>query len=229
MSDVLVLAAMAEEARPFLAGHDDATELEVRSGRAWRLERGRHVVTLVTTGIGLVNAAVATALAVERYQPRSVLSIGSAGGLGEDVRVGDIVVGSSYRYADADATAFGYEIGQIPSMPASYAGDPRLLELMRTDASDHTVRLGEIVSGNSFVAGGLTPVVRRRFPAALAADMESTAIAQVASRYRLPFVCVRAISDLCGPSAGEDFTTALDTVAQRSADAVWRLVDRLSS
>ena len=226
MSDVLLLAAMAEESRPVLAGRD-YTELNVRRGRAWRLEAADQVVTLVTCGIGLVNADVSTALAIETHQPRAVVSIGSAGGLGADVRVGDIIVGDSYRYADADSTAFGYEFGQIPSMPLAYAGDPHLLDLVRADEADDTVHVGEIVSGNSFIDARLAPTVQQRFPRALAADMESTAIAQVAQGYKLPFVCVRSISDLCGPSAATDFRGAVETVAERSAAAVWRLVAQL--
>ena len=224
MTHVLLLAAMAEETAPVVAGRSFSAVLE---GRVWRAEQDGLTVTLVTCGIGLVNSAAATALAIERYRPDAVVSLGSAGGLGKDVRVGDIIVGRSYRYADADATAFGYEYGQIPSMPASFPGDERLLSLVEADRSDATVHLGEIISGNSFVAGDLAHTLRERFPEALAADMESTAIAQVAWEAGLPFVCVRSISDLCAPEAGEDFRGNIDDVAARSAAAVWRLVSQL--
>ena len=112
-------------------------------------------------------------------------------------------------------------------MPAFYVGDDALLALVREDAADTTVHVGEIVSGNSFVAGDITPVVRKRFPKALAADMESTAIAQIAHGFGVPFICVRSISDLCAPSAGDDFKDNIDDVAARSAAAVWRLIEKL--
>lgn len=226
MTDVLLLAAMPEETAPVLAGHE-TVELDVPHGKAWRLEHDGRSVVLVTCGIGLVNSAAATALAIAEHQPRVVISLGSAGGLGASVLPGDIIVGRSYRYADADATAFGYEYGQIPSMPTSYPGGEQLISLVEADHSDASVHVGEIISGNSFVAGEITPVLRERFPEALAADMESTAIAQVAWSRGIPFVCVRAISDLCGPSAGDDFRGSIDDVAERSAAAVWRLVEKL--
>lgn len=224
MTQVLLLAAMAEETAPVLAGRV-ADELE--PGRVWTAEQDGTTVTLVTCGIGLVNSAAATAVAIERYRPDVIISLGSAGGLGKDVRVGDIIVGRSYRYADADATAFGYEYGQIPSMPASYPGDERLLSLVAEDHVDGAVHIGDIVSGNSFVAGELALQLRERYPEALAADMESTAIAQVAWAAKVPFVCVRSISDLCTPQAGSDFKGNIDDVAARSAAAVWRLVGKL--
>lgn len=226
MTDVLLLAAMAEESAPII-GARAASAIDVPGGNAYTVTHDRLDVVLVTTGIGLVNAAMATAVALERFAPRRVISVGSAGGLGPQVRRGDIVIGSSYRYADADATAFGYAYGQIPSMPLSFPGDEGLLSALASHDFGSPVHVGEIVSGNSFVAGDLTSVVRERFPDAVAADMESTAIAQVAWRRGVPFVCVRAISDLCGPSAGDDFRDAIDTVAQRSSDAVWQLIDRL--
>ncbi|MGO4958024.1 5'-methylthioadenosine/adenosylhomocysteine nucleosidase [Luteococcus sp. Sow4_B9] len=224
MTHVLLLAAMAEETTPVLAGRES---VEVETGRVWRAEQGDTTVTLVTCGIGLVNSAAATAVAISQLRPDYVISLGSAGGLGADVRVGDIIVGRSYRYADADATAFGYEYGQIPSMPATFPGDERLLELVADDHTDGTVHIGDIVSGNSFVAGDLAHMLRKRFPQAMAADMESTAIAQVAWQAKVPFVCVRSISDLCTPQAGSDFKGNIDDVAARSAAAVWRLVEKL--
>lgn len=224
MSHVLLLAAMAEETAPVLAGRDF---VESEPGRVWRLEQQGRTVTLVTCGIGLVNSAAATAVAIERHRPDAIISLGSAGGLGADVRIGDIIVGRSFRYADADATAFGYAYGQVPGLPVSFPGDERLLDLVAADHSDQTVHLGEIVSGNSFVAGDLALVLRERFPEALAADMESTAIAQVAWQAEVPFVCVRSISDLCAPSANDDFRGNIADVAERSAAAVWRLVDAL--
>ncbi len=226
MSTILLLAAMAEETAPFLAGHE-FTEVETRHGRAWRLDDGDRTIVLTTCGIGLVNSAASAALAIQTWEPDQIISVGSAGGLGVDVRVGDIIVGDTYRYADADTTIFGYEYGQVPSMPAFYVGDDALLALVREDAADTTVHVGEIVSGNSFVAGDITPVVRKRFPKALAADMESTAIAQIAHGFGVPFICVRSISDLCAPSAGDDFKDNIDDVAARSAAAVWRLIEKL--
>lgn len=41
------------------------------------------------------------------------------------MNVGDLVVGTQFRYADADATAFGYAPGQVPGMPESFtAAEP---------------------------------------------------------------------------------------------------------
>lgn len=225
--DALVVTAMDEEAHPFLV-NARAVPVDVAIGAAWRLTiRGRSVVVL-RSGIGLVNSACATASALARFQPRALLSSGSAGGLAEGIHVGDVVVGVTYAYADADASAFGYAPGQIPSMPPDYSGDATLVSLAASARrGDQRVRPGKVVSGNSFVDARTVAWVRATFPGALAADMESTALAQLAFLVGLPFISVRGISDLCGPHAGDDFTYSVEEVSGRAAAVVQHVIERM--
>ena len=51
-----------------------------------------------------MNSAVSAALAIRDHDPKAVISIGSAGGLGADVRVGDIIVGAN-RFPETGSTA----------------------------------------------------------------------------------------------------------------------------
>ncbi|MPV37103.1 5'-methylthioadenosine/S-adenosylhomocysteine nucleosidase [Georgenia subflava] len=213
---------MDEEVRPFSRRATDAGPLRQR-GRA----RGQVVtiggarVLLVRSGIGLVNAAAALVAALSESHPRAVISTGSAGGLAATIEVGDIVVGDSYTYAGADATAFDYVRGQVPGMPVGYDADPDLLAAAaRATAPAGMVRTGQMVSGDSFITDVNVAEVREAFPDALSTDMETTALAQVSYSYELPFLSVRGISDLCGPEAGQDFHLGVDEAAERAAAVV---------
>ena len=212
MTSFLLLAAMPDEAAAFLPGTD------FEAGRAHPLP-GTGVIAV--TGIGAVNAAVRATRLIGELEPGAVVSVGSAGGLGADVRVGDVVVGSEYRYHQADATAFGYELGQIPGMPAAYLSDPELLARAR----GLDVHVGGMLSGDSFVAAHLVGDVRASFPGALATDMESVALAQACHLLGVPFISVRAISDLCDGSADESFRMALPDVAARCAQVTRAILD----
>jgi len=222
---VAILVAMEEEAAPFVARAESAGAEEVVGGARMRALRiaGRDVL-LVTTGIGLVNAAAAGAVVAGGHKPEALVSAGSAGGMGAGVRVGDVVVGVSYAYARADARAFGYVMGQVPGMPATFAADHRLVGAAEASAGGHTVHVGEVVSGDTFVDGPLVDEVRRDFPGALATDMESTALAHTAYLFGLPFVSVRGISDLCGVA---EFGEHVDDAADRAADVVVGLLATL--
>jgi len=226
--DVVVVTAMADESAPFLDRADRVGDV-VRVAHAVQrtLTFGGRQVLLVQSGIGLVNAATATALAIHLAAPRAVISGGSAGGVGPQVRVGDVVVGARYLYTGADARAFGYALGQVPGMPPVYEGHPDLVA-----AAEHPelrVHRGTMLSGDAFIDGSSVGAVRAAFPQALSTDMESTALAQAAHVHGVPFVSVRGISDLCGPAAGDDFLTHVDDAAERSAEVVLRVVAALDA
>jgi adenosylhomocysteine nucleosidase len=228
--DVVVIAAMEEETLPFLARATSVGE-PVRVGhsiqRTGTLE-GLNAL-FVQGGIGLVNAgsaATAALLRANREDPAApaplVISAGSAGGLGDSVRVGDVVIGSVNINADADARAFGYELGQVPGMPASYPAPQFLIDASNVGTPGFgivdTVHHGLVVSSYSFVGHERSAVIKEQFDGALATDMESSAIAQTCASFGAPFLAIRGISDLCGPASDEDFLDHVDDAAERSAE-----------
>jgi adenosylhomocysteine nucleosidase len=219
--DAVILTAMADEAAPFVERADfvgPATRVGHAEHRMATLA-GRQVL-LVTCGIGLVNSAAAAAVAINATHPRAVISAGSAGGVGVDVRVGDVVVGSEYLYSGADARAFGYSLGQVPGMPEVYAAEKALHDAAATAVVDLRVLSGTVLSGDAFIDATRVDRIREAFPGALATDMESAALAHTSHLYGVPFLSVRGISDLCGPVAGADFLTHVDDAADRSASVV---------
>jgi adenosylhomocysteine nucleosidase len=178
-------------------------------------------------GIGFVNASDAVVGALLTYGVVPVISAGSAGGLAQSVEVGDVVVGRTYVNTGADATAFGYRLGQLPGMPAVYAADPGLLEATE-NAVGHGQKLvaGTVGSSEKFVTAEPARALRETFEHVLAVDMESAAIAQACHNHGAPFVAVRAVSDLCAPD-GSEFLTHIDDAALRSARVVEATLARL--
>jgi len=237
--DAVVVVAMPVEADAFVAVADVAGAPTHAPGGAEHrlLTLGGRQVLLVRAGIGLVNAATAAAVALAARPARVLVSGGSAGGLGVGVRVGDVVVGSTHVHTGADARAFGYVLGQVPGMPASYPADEVLREHAHaaaamlpgwsTEPADVRVLRGDVVSGDVFVDAERVAGVRAAFPDALATDMESAALAQVAHRFGVAFLSVRGISDLCSPVEAGEFATHVDDAADRSAVVVRETLRRL--
>lgn len=230
--DAVVVVAMTSEAAPFVERASAASEPELAPGGAEhrRLTIAGREVLLVRSGIGLVNAASAASVALAEHQPRVLVSAGSAGGLGVGVRVGDVVVGSQHAYGGADARGFGYALGQVPGMPPTFAAEERLHDAA-VDAADRLaprpteptairVLTGSVLSADVFVDGDRVAGVRTDFPDALAADMETTALAHTAHLFGVPFLAVRGISDLCSPVEAGEFAAHVDDAADRSAAVV---------
>ena len=190
---------------------------------------GKNVV-LALSGIGKVNAALSTALVLQHH-PDFVINTGSAGGLGSGLKVGDVVIGTQTAHHDVDVTAFGYAIGHVPRMPARFESDPALCAAAEKAAAafeQAAVHRGLIVSGDQFVHSSESVAeVRRHFPDAQAVEMEAAAIAQSCHRFGVPFVVVRAISDLADEEADTSFETFLKTASVHSAKMVLQLIEAL--
>ncbi|MFN8047471.1 MAG: 5'-methylthioadenosine/S-adenosylhomocysteine nucleosidase [Ancrocorticia sp.] len=214
----IVIAAQDEEIRPVL---DALTAMATKPAKlacpiasAWVAASTHGNILIMRTGIGLVATANALGWAMARFTPKVVLSTGSAGGLAPDIKVGDVVVGTEYAYGNADATAFGYTRGQVPGQPPRFTGATELLEHCTLD-----LRMGLMLAGDSFITAKNIGPMREDFPDALTTDMETTAAAQVCKAWDVPFISIRCVSDLCGPSADEDYHMELDHASEASARA----------
>ena len=93
-------------------------------------------VTVVQSGIGKVNASIATTLLIQEFEVDIVINTGSAGGIGSRLSIGDLVISTSLSYHDADNRGFGYTYGLIPQMPAQYKTDEKLGRLLNDAAVD---------------------------------------------------------------------------------------------
>ncbi|HJC69525.1 MAG TPA: 5'-methylthioadenosine/S-adenosylhomocysteine nucleosidase [Candidatus Brachybacterium intestinipullorum] len=231
---LLVLVAMEEEAAPLTSRLTDPDVLATPFAAGVSAVRGRLAgveTVVVTTGIGVAAATAAATWGILTLSPGLVVAAGSCGGLAADVEVGTVIVGESFAWSIADATAFGYAPGQLPGGPerivAEKAWTDRAERAARCDAAA-AVRRGLMLSGDAFVTAPLADPMRERFPGALSTDMETAASARTAEALGMPFVALRAVSDLCGPAAGQQFHLELDVVAETSARAVEALAADLA-
>jgi len=188
-------------------------------------------VALLKSGIGKVAAALGTTLLLQLCKPDVVINTGSAGGLAPTLKVGDIVVSDEVRYHDADVTAFGYEPGQMASCPAAFVADDKLIaaaEMVIKQLDLNAVR-GLVVSGDAFI-NGAAPLerIRTTFPQAIAVEMEATAIGHVCHQFKVPFVVVRAISDVADQESHLSFDEFLSVAARQSSLMVENLLVQLA-
>ena len=187
-------------------------------------------VVLTRSGIGKVNAAISTTLLIQQFKPEMIINTGSAGALDEDLSIGDVVVSDSVIYHDVDATAFGYQYGQVPQMPLHFEADKHLLDnvLVVLKAQSLNAKVGLIVSGDSFI--GSTDqrlLIKERFPQALAVEMEATAIAQTCHQFKQSFIITRAISDLANGNADITFEQFIEQAAVSASKTVERLIKQI--
>lgn len=180
-------------------------------------------VVLVQSGIGKVNAAISATLLIERFRCEAIINTGSAGAINHQLSIGDVVIANQLAYHDADSRAFGYDYGQIPQMPKYYPCDKKLAKLCRAAAEESRlhVKIGEIVSGDSFVATDERKAdILSYFPQAMVTEMEGTAIAQVAYQFDIPVAVIRSVSDTADGEANQSFDDFIVEAGARSAGMV---------
>jgi adenosylhomocysteine nucleosidase len=197
-----------------------------------------HEIVAVLSGIGKVAAATTATLAIHRFGAQAVLFTGVAGGLGPDVRVGDLVVARELLQHDMDASPI-FPRHELPLYGLSrLRTDAAAARAVAAEASDllgadtlatfgigtPAVHEGLILSGDRFVSTSAeSAALRRELPDALAVEMEGAAVAQVCHDHGLPLAVLRTISDRADDHAGRDFTVFVQAVASRYSVA---LLDR---
>jgi len=207
-----------------------------------------HDVVLVGAGIGKVNTAMTATLLADRFGSRLIVFSGVAGALDPALAVGDVVIADRTIQHDAGVYQAGrihtYQAGHVPFFnPTSRLGYEvdadllaRIQERLEGFALDPLSRaaggperppeitFGTILSGDQFLNCEAT---RDRLFAELggrAAEMEGGALGQVGEAFAVPWLDIRAVSDLAGKESHFDFGQFVHEVAAHSARILRRLL-----
>lgn len=226
-----IIGAMEEEVTYIKEKLNNIEETTIAGCEFFSGMIGNKEIVLLKSGIGKVNAAIGTTLLNHLFKPDYVINTGVAGGLLKELEVGQIVISTEVRYHDVDATIFGYEFGQVPQMPAAYEPDVSLIEIAENAAKHIGVpsTKGLIVSGDSFMSDGeRVEHVKSTFNRPYCVEMEAGAIAQVCHQFNVPFVIIRALSDVAGRDAKVTYEQFLKTAAVHSAKQVLLMVEQIS-
>ncbi|MCE9588774.1 MAG: 5'-methylthioadenosine/adenosylhomocysteine nucleosidase [Verrucomicrobia bacterium] len=224
-----IIAAMESEIRDLSASleHEGTETVAGREIRYGRLEG--EPVALTLCGCGKVNATLSATLLAAHAKVSRILVTGVSGGLAEDLKVGDIVIGDSFVQHDMDARPL-FPLHEIPFEGFSVIeADPGLRHLLAAAslsmlAEKRLPELAEarsfeglVVSGDQFLSSSeVRSRVLEALPKAFAVDMESAAIAQVCKAADIPLGVLRVISDSADGSAHIDFAKFVEEIAAKA-------------
>lgn len=221
---ILVMTAFPAETSAVLARTTVTDVVEVGGRTHWVGRSGGAPVVVVRGGIGLLNAAAATEAALARFPVSAIVFSGVAG---SDEDIADVVVPDDWTTgdgvvfpADAALLAAARTLAvalddctpvppEAPTQEVCLDRAPRIVVGGHGESGDPygTTPLACLAGGgavfgcdegvvtNAVAQGGAT-----QFPDAV--DMETAAVARVATRAGLPFVGVRGVSDGEGDPLG---------------------------
>ena len=173
-------------------------------------------IAVTWTGMGKVNAAMITMLALQHFQPQALIATGIAGALHPDHLTGDVVLAERViQYDYGELTAAGVQIRATKNPltnepnPLFFPADPQLIQCATTQLNkikllqlsesqalrSPRIHVGVLVTGDSFAPLLVNRRALHEEFSAEAIDMESAAMAQVCWVQRMPFLAIRGISD----------------------------------
>ncbi|AEV75105.1 5''-methylthioadenosine/S-adenosylhomocysteine nucleosidase [Mycolicibacterium rhodesiae NBB3] len=193
-------------------------------------------VVLAGSGMGKVNAAIVTTLLADRFGCRTIVFSGVAGGLDPELSIGDVVVADRIIQHDAgvleNEKIRTYQPGHAPIINETdrlgYPVDPGLLTRVRErldgfEVPGHVV-YGTVLTGDQYLNCDSTRAWLLAELGGQAIEMEGGAVAQVCEAFNIPWLVVRALSDLAGGNALFDFTAFVEQASATSATILRRLL-----
>ena len=224
-----IIGAMDHEIDTLVGDLQDKKE-EKKYGLTFYLGKlKKYEVVIVKCGIGKVNAGRTTQVLISEYSPKYIINTGIAGGLSEQLKIGDIVISTDLIQHDFDVTFLGYAkgymcTGENNKEPTKYIADKELSEkikkVLEKVGGDRTLYCGRILTGDMFVSSKEKREELVKDFDGYCCEMEGAAIAQVASLNKVPFTVVRVISDLPSGKGPEDYNSFELEAARLSSQAL---------
>ncbi len=232
---IALVAAMKEELDALLAVFPEHDARIHFSTQLYHARYGNQELVIAQSGVGKVNAACTLALLLSDFDPGCVINTGCAGGLQPQQKILDLVVPEEIVYTDVDVTPLGFAYGQMMGCAPRFQASPALLAHFHTVAAGHslppTCHHGLLGSSDAFIyKPEQLAHIRLHFDDAVqCVDMEGGAIAQACTRFGVPFLILRALSDVpCKGDNALDFQTFLTQAAANSAALCLALVKDLT-
>ncbi len=173
-------------------------------------------IIAVESGIGIVNASMATQKIIDTYKVEKILNYGAVGGT-DVVKLFDVVLPNKFYFHDVETP--WYPRGQTPGEKEFYTNSFKERDQIN------------IASGSSFVHElDHLKDIQDDLNVDLF-DMESSAIAQVCSKNKIPFFVVKGISDIINVTDTEqqDINKNISISSQKSFMKLISLFEQIKS
>jgi adenosylhomocysteine nucleosidase len=212
---LLIQGALTMETSRLVAAISDVKIETVGGWTFWRGTLNGYPIIISRTRMGGVNAAAATALAIERYNPAAIINQGTAGGHDAKLEVGDIVIGASavsiaaFKTPRRAAGKGSSPLDWVPTdvsgtdedlhegKPMRIRGDSMLLATARrVRQMSPKLRVTEGVIASSDVWNEEIDRVSRlhsQFGTSVE-EMETAPVAQIARSFKIPFIGIRVVT-----------------------------------
>ena len=212
---------------------DNAELKEISSVVFYRGKINGIDTVVAVAGVGKVNAAVCAQTMILEYSPDYIINTGVAGGLSEELKIGDVAVADKVAEHDMDTSPLGDELGFITGIDRVYMPCDEYISGLMYDAAKsvdgiNAVR-GTIASGDQFIASEEQRGFIKKNFSAVAAEMEGAAIGHVCTMNNVKFGVLRAISDGANSDSTIDFPTFTKMAVKNTVEIITKMLNKLAA
>ena len=216
-----IITAMQEELDAIKLKMTNITEESIYELVFYRGMIEKKECILVKCGVGKVNAARTTQILINSYSVSKIINVGSAGGLNNNLKIGDIIIGKELVQYDFDITAFGHEKGYITGVGKNMYSDEKLIQICEkiinktNEKKEFNAIIGKIATGDMFCTSIIKKEKIYNEFEADCIEMEGAAIAQVCQLDNVGCLVIRGISDVPNGKNEIEFDKYLKVASER--------------
>lgn len=216
-----IVAAMDAEIHEFEKRMDlvDHTKTIAGCTLTYGKWQGKDVV-LCKSGVGKAYAAMSCTILCMQGNIDSIINVGTAGGLTQDEQVLDVVISDKVVQADYDTSPLDGPSG----VGLVYNSHEKLSQSCIEAAKSMQIRyhVGTIASQDLFMSRDEDfEKLMNNFADSICSEMEAGAIGAVATKFNIPFVIVRCLSDVVHHNENPmEFSTYVSKASAQSAELI---------
>lgn len=221
MGNIALLVPTEVEGELILKRMKVLHSLSLRHIQAWEGRIKERKIALVITGVGKVNAAVATTLAIEKWNPDYLLLIGTGGAYpSSELKLLDLAMASCEIYGDEGCyTSQGWQDTERLGRAMLSAKGKNYYNCIPLSPPEEFSKGKQVVAGPFITVSAITGTDERAreleelYPGIICENMEGAAVAHVATIYGLNLLEIRGISNIVGERKREEWR--LEEAAER--------------
>ena len=225
-----VMVAMPQELKALC--DERKTYAEIGSKLYWKAKISHQDVIIACCGLGKINATQVACTLLQKFQCRSILMCGVAGGIDLSLQIGDVVIANHVICHDYGVIENQKLIACPPNtIPQNHHHQSIALQidddlqqkiylpslttnLNETLQTPAQVILGTVLSGDTFLNCHQTRNSLFQKYHAQAIDMESIAVAQTCQAFQKRWLIVRSLSDFAEEANVQNLKQASNNAAQ---------------
>ncbi len=223
-----IMGAMPDEVDQLCARLTGVTKETYAGVEYHQGKLGDKEVVVCCAGMGKANAASTVQVLITRYGVEQLIFSGIAGNMTSRIGIGDVVVGQTVLYHDAELDM----LAQSAPFLKEYTGDPTLVKAALDACAACGVKAiaGRIATGDRFVGDAETKKAIEEACHPDCVEMEGAAVSQVAGRNGVPCVILRAMSDNADESGYDVLVVkkfSITEYVKTATDIVTRMLETL--